>query len=118
LKLVRKARRMMGRLLIAFLLAACLALPLAACTHSGVGDYKYASDSVFGTQYDPGDTWAIYWYICGGDIESGYGKTGDRYGAATDNFNEMLGASLPENNTVVIEVVGGTKTGGRLILTS
>jgi hypothetical protein len=94
--------------LIALLLAVCFALPQAACTHSGPGEYKYVPASVFGEQYDTGDTWAIYWYICGGDLESGFGKNGERHGAATDNLNEMLGVSLPENITVVIEL-GGSK---------
>ena len=103
---------MMRKTLIALLLTLCLLLLLAACTHSGSGGYKYVPDSVFGAKYDPGDTWAIYWYICGGDLESGYpradGKESDRYGAATDDLNEMLSVNLPENVTVVIEM-GGTK---------
>jgi hypothetical protein len=82
---------MMGRILIAFLLAACLVLPLATCTHSRTGDYKHAPESVFGAQYGPDDTWAIYWYICGGDLESGQlradGSGIDRYVTATDNLN-------------------------------
>jgi hypothetical protein len=102
----------MKRILITFLLAVCLLLPLAGCTHSGAGVYKYTPDNVFGAQYDPGGTWAIYWYICGGDLESGHlradGKGIDRYGAATDNINEMLSINLPENVTVVIEM-GVTK---------
>jgi len=100
---------MMRKTLIALLLTLFLLLLLTA---SGSGGYKYVPESVFGAKYGPSDTWAIYWYICGGDLESGYpradGKESDRFGAATDDLSEMLSVSLPENVTVVIEV-GGTK---------
>ena len=48
---------------------------------------------------DPNETWAIYWYLCGSDLES-------EYGAATEDLNEMLSVSLPENIKVVIETGG------------
>jgi hypothetical protein len=105
------AKIMVRRILIILLLTACAALPLAACHHSGSGAYKYAPDSVFGSRYDPGDTWAIYWYICGGDLESGHPRAGGgggngRFGAASDDLYEMLSVNLPENVTVVIEMSG------------
>lgn len=45
------------------------------------------------------ETWAIYWYLCGSDLES-------KYGAATTDLEEMLMTSLPENVTVVVETGG------------
>ena len=38
---------------------------------AGAGKYKDAPDAAFGERYGPNDTWAIYWYICGGDLETG-----------------------------------------------
>jgi len=62
----------MKRITSALLFALCLAALFTGCVHSGAGADKYLPDSVFGAKYDPGDTWAIYWYICGGDLESGH----------------------------------------------
>ena len=45
------------------------------------------------------DTWAVYWYICGSDLET-YG------GFASNDIEEMLRIKLPENVTVVIETGG------------
>ena len=44
-------------------------------------------------------TWAIYWYLCGSDLES-------EFGAATDDLAEMMEVSLPENVKVVIQTGG------------
>lgn len=45
------------------------------------------------------DTWAVYWYLCGSDLES-------EDGFATDDLLEMMEASLPENVVVVIQTGG------------
>lgn len=44
-------------------------------------------------------TWAIYWYLCGSDLET-------RGGLATKDLNEMLSTKLPDNVSVVIETGG------------
>jgi len=51
---------------------------------------------------DSDQTWAVYWYLCGSDLESGYG-------AASTDINEMLEVSLPENVQVVIQTGGATR---------
>ncbi|MBQ0028735.1 MAG: hypothetical protein KBS96_09060 [Lachnospiraceae bacterium] len=43
--------------------------------------------------------WGIYIYICGSDLESGGG-------AATEDINEILNASLPDDSNVVIQAGG------------
>ncbi|MCL2548472.1 MAG: clostripain-related cysteine peptidase [Symbiobacteriaceae bacterium] len=59
-----------------------------------------AVDTTLLTSYDgPPGTWAIYWYLCGTDLE-----TYD--GCATDDLIEMLEVELPENVTVVIATGG------------
>lgn len=46
-----------------------------------------------------GDSWAVYWYLCGSDLES-------NGGCATADLAEMMEAELPENVTVVIQTGG------------
>lgn len=45
------------------------------------------------------ETWAIYWYLCGSDLER-------KHGAASADLEEMLDADLPENVKVVIQTGG------------
>ena len=101
-----------ARVAARLLLAAFAALALAGCG-GGAGEYKSAPDAAFGRRYDRSDTWAIYWYICGSDLETGKPKEdGSGYtkgGKASRDIDEMLEVALPDNVTVVIET-GGTKT--------
>jgi len=47
-------------------------------------------------------SWAIYWYLCGTDLESSGG-------AATTDLEEMLAVKLPENIEIII-MTGGAKS--------
>ena len=49
-----------------------------------------------------GGSWAVYWYLCGSDLES-------EGGFATDDLLELLEVRLPENVTVVIETGGAAE---------
>lgn len=51
--------------------------------------------------FNPNDTWLVYWYICGSNLES-------EGGAATKDIEEMLEAQLPPNVKVLIQA-GGSK---------
>ena len=44
-------------------------------------------------------SWAVYWYLCGSDLET-------NYGCATTDLVEMLEVALPENVNVVIQTGG------------
>ncbi len=44
-------------------------------------------------------SWAIYWYLCGSDLET-------NYSCATNDLIEMLNVSLPENVKVIIQTGG------------
>ncbi len=46
-----------------------------------------------------GTDWAIYWYLCGSDLESDYG-------AATDDLLEMMDVTLPEGVKIIIQTGG------------
>jgi hypothetical protein len=43
--------------------------------------------------------WAVYWYLCGSDLESGGG-------AASIDLDEMLSVELPDNAAVIIQTGG------------
>lgn len=45
--------------------------------------------------------WAVYWYLCGSDLET-------NGGCATADLAEMMEAALPENVTVVIQTGGAS----------
>ncbi len=51
------------------------------------------------TDYADAGTWAVYWYLCGSDLET-------YNGAATADLEEMIEVYLPENVTVVIQTGG------------
>ncbi|MCL1803928.1 MAG: clostripain-related cysteine peptidase [Eubacteriaceae bacterium] len=52
--------------------------------------------------YNPNDTWSIYWYLCGSDLES-------KWGCASTDIQELMAVKLPDNVQVVIEL-GGAET--------
>ena len=47
-------------------------------------------------------SWAIYWYLCGSDLESGGGF-------ASADLAEMMEVSLPENVKVVVQTGGSSQ---------
>ena len=48
------------------------------------------------------ETWAVYWYLCGSNLES-------EDGAASADLAELLKARLPDNVKVVIQTGGASK---------
>ena len=48
------------------------------------------------------ESWAVYWYLCGSDLESGGGF-------ATTDLQELMEVELPENVQVVIETGGASQ---------
>ena len=65
-------------------------------------DEEMLEGELIGTSTDPNQTWTIYWYLCGSDLES-------EGGAASYDLEEMLSVSLPENVRVLIQT-GGAKS--------
>ena len=80
----------MKKRLLALGLALSMALGLTAC-----GSDTSAEDSGDGS-------WAVYWYLCGSDLET-------NHGCATADLNEMLEVPLPENVNVIIETGGAAQ---------
>ena len=87
-------RKWMRVLLV--LTVSVLSILLAACSSP-----EKAASTKQETVQEPAD-WAIYWYLCGSDLES-------KHGAASADLDEMLKIKLPENMKVVIETGGATK---------
>ena len=48
------------------------------------------------------ESWAVYMYVCGSDLET-------EYGSATDNLEELMKVSLPENVTFFVQTGGAKK---------
>lgn len=97
----------MNRKILSLLLALCLLLSLTACGDAepdapDVPDAPEQGDPVQPAADGGDESWAIYWYLCGSDLE------GDG-GFATDDLAELMEVELPEHVTVVIQT-GGAST--------
>ncbi len=69
--------------------------PTPAMANDGTKSMKEVAESVYDTE------WAIYWYLCGSDLESGGG-------AATIDIYELMDAPLPDNVKVIIQTGGSS----------
>ena len=63
------------------------------------GDELQSEYGPIGHSGDPDETWAIYWYLCGSDLESDGGS-------ATDDLYEMMEVDFPENVQMVVQTGG------------
>ena len=63
-------------------------------------DASESDEPVADTSAVPG-SWAVYWYLCGSDLES-------KNGFASIDLNEMMAVQLPENVNIVIQTGGAT----------
>ena len=54
----------------------------------------------FNDEFNKNDTWIVYWYLCGTDLES-------NYGSASTDFAELVQTKLPPNVKVLVQT-GGT----------
>lgn len=94
---------------LALLLTGAMTLSLTACVDEEVEDVSTDLTTDAGTAADNttdnGDialedgSWAVYWYLCGSDLES-------NGGFATNDLSELMEVELPENVNVVIETGG------------
>ncbi len=75
---------------------ALLLFALVACT--GQEQSESIPSEATATAQD-GAEWAIYWYLCGSNLE-------DDNGSASEDLGEMLSVILPENVKVVIQTGG------------
>ncbi len=86
---------------IAIFLAFYLVFVLSACDAQEVPSSSSTSSTAKSTkEIDSNTEWAVYWYLCGSDLESSYG-------AATNDLAEMMEVRLPKNVKIIIQT-GGT----------
>lgn len=76
-------------------LTALAAVGLFACG----GANKPASNGPEPADAAGAETWSVYWYLCGSDLES-------KLGFASNDMAEMMSVKLPSNVQVVIETGG------------
>lgn len=84
----------MKKIFYGLLLALVIVFALSTCG----GADTAATDA----DADTDTEWAVYWYLCGSDLET-------NYGAATNDLVELLSVELPEHVKVVIQT-GGANT--------
>ena len=92
----------MRKRILSLLLSAVILLALTAC--GGEEEEEVSENTSLETSdteaSDAGDdSWSVYWYLCGSDLET----TG---GFATIDLSEMMEVQLPENVNVVIQTGG------------
>lgn len=92
----------MRKRILSLLLSAVILLALTAC--GGEEAEEVSENTSLETSdteaSDAGDdSWSVYWYLCGSDLET----TG---GFATIDLSEMMEVQLPENVNVVIQTGG------------
>ena len=90
-----KVKRKKRKAVLSFFAAG--AVMLAPC-----GNFMPGVQNVSEVSAAQNDDWAIYWYLCGSDLES-------NYGSATEDLSELLEASIPENVKIVIETGGSSE---------
>ncbi len=94
---------------LAMILALTVTISFTACSDE-FWEEEYDEDGNLIENYDDdyensfegestGTDWAMYWYLCGSDLET-YG------GAATDDLFEMMDVELPEGVKIVIQTGG------------
>ncbi|MDE7230485.1 MAG: hypothetical protein K2N56_08400, partial [Oscillospiraceae bacterium] len=100
---------MLKKKLFALIMALAMCLTLTACSGEEAPNLPYtptpskSDGSVSNPAVNkPSDgTWAVYWYLCGSDLET-------KGGFATADLQEMLEVDLPENVNVVIQTGGAS----------
>lgn len=100
IKVVGKS--ILGKVLkpLAFLVFTMIALLAAGCLEGESSDKIFKTK--FADTYAAEDSWLIYWYVCGSDLESDLG-------AATTDMEELFEVSLPSNVRVLIQTGGATQ---------
>ncbi|MBR5914215.1 MAG: clostripain [Selenomonadaceae bacterium] len=81
---------------------------ISACSDgekSGAAPTSSRSESsqvTFSNDYNKNDTWLVYWYLCGTDLESDDGS-------ATADFSELVDVDLPPNVKVLVQTGGAVE---------
>jgi len=96
---MKKTIKITDRLIIIFLIITLAVFPALFLTSCEDEIETYLHEELLGDEYDLNDTWAIYWYLCGSDLET-------EAAFATQDLYEMMEVTLPDNVFVIIETGG------------
>ena len=88
--------------LIIFILATLLAAGCGDDEPKGEVQTKSAKSASFTDEYNANDTWIVYWYLCGTDLET-------QGGAASTDLQELLDVKLPPNVKFLIMTGGANQ---------
>ena len=87
-------------------------LLIAGCDdNSGSEVTRSTNGVVLGDEYKNTDTWIVYWYLCGTDLES-------ESGAASYDLQELLEVKLPDNVKVLIQTGGANQWQNNVVSTN
>lgn len=95
-----KLHKISGILLIGILIVSLTACGGEEVTNPIIND-ESVNQTVDQTEQSTDTEWAIYWYLCGSDLES-------EYGAGTIDLSELMEVQLPENVKIVIQTGGAS----------
>ena len=87
------------RKLIVWTVIIVVALAVLGAIFSGNEIFSGGNESLMGELHKTNETWSIYWYLCGSDLES-------EGGFASGDLAELCAVTLPDNVQVVIETGG------------
>jgi len=94
----KKKKRRLRRFII-WTVVIVVALGVLGVFFSDDEIFSGGNESLIGQLHGEGETWAIYWYLCGTDLET-------RAGLASGDLAELCSVALPGNVQVVIETGG------------
>ena len=92
----------MNKKLLSLFLAFAMMFSFSGCGGDEASDEDAAvnvSKTISESADSEDESWAIYWYLCGSDLET-------NYGCATADLDEMFEVQLPENVNVIIQTGG------------
>ena len=87
--------------LLIFAVIAIIVVAIAGSDES-LEDEPHQVAIKFNDTYNANDTWLVYWYVCGSNLES-------EGAAASNDIQELLNAKLPPNVKVLIQAGGSEK---------
>ena len=93
----------MKKIFVALFLAAAVFFLFVMCSDEDFDEYDESLPAIQMNEEehygDPNQTWNIYWYLCGSDLESDGG-------ASSIDLQEMMEVELPDNVQFIIETGG------------
>ena len=110
---MQKFRRAIQKffLLTIFLAAAMMTTACGGEQPKGEKQAKASKSAVFEDVYKSGDSWVVYWYLCGTDLETSGG-------AASADIQELLEVQLPANIKFVIQTGGANQWQNNVVSSS